>query len=240
MKKGNVIAVLALILSVIALGMCCFCCFGKSKNIDIEAALTENPEIVVNAMKKYEEKMREEAMAQYQKLLDENVDKINNDPNSPVMGNPEGSIVLVEFFDFACGYCHRLYPAIKNVIANNPELKVVTKELAFVSPTSEYAAKAALAANEQGKYREMYDAMFSYDGQLNEVRIDEIAVKIGLDADKYKADMNSDKINGIMKANNELAGKIQVSGVPTMVLNGKMLQTIDEGMIQAEIDKYKK
>jgi len=238
MKKGNIVAVVALILSIVAIGMNLIG-IGSKSQLSVEEALMKNPEVIVNAMKNYEEKKREEALAQYQKAIDENIEALTNDPNSGVMGNPSGKIVLVEFFDFSCGYCHRLFPAIKSLIAKNPDLKVITKELAFVSPFSDYAGRAALTAKEQGKYKEMYDALFSYEGQLNEVKIDEIAGKIGLNMEKFKADVNSDKIKGFMKANNELAGKVQVSGVPTMVLNGKMLQTIDEATIQEAINKAK-
>ena len=241
MKGSNLVAVLALILSIAAIAMCSVCCFGgKSKGGNVEQVLMENPEIITKAMQKAEEKRREEAMAQFQKAIDANISELNNNPDSPVMGNPNGSVVLVEFFDFSCGYCHRLYPAIKAVIEKNPDLKVVTKELAFVSPVSEYAGKAAIAANLQGKYKAFYDAMFTYDGQFTEVRVDEIAVKVGLNLDQLKADMNSDKVKGIMRANSELAGRIQVSGVPTMVLNGKILQTINEVDIQNAINEAKK
>ena len=192
---------------------------------------------VVEAMQNYEQIAREEALASAQKMLDDNIDAINNDPNTPVIGNPDGEIVLVEFFDFSCGYCHRLYPALKNIIAKNPNVKVLAKSLSFVSPVSGYAAKAALAAGEQGKYAEMYMALFEAKGPMTEESVDAAAQSLGLDMAKYKEDMNSAKINNIMASFSELAGKIQVNGVPTMILNGKLLKTIDENEIQRRINE---
>ncbi len=232
----NVISVAALIISGIALAMNMM---NNKENqpVDVEAVILEKPEIIINAMQNYEQKMRENALAQVQKSIDENIEKINNDPNSPVIGNKDGKIVIAEFFDFSCGYCHALYPNLKKIIAKNPDVKVVLKEMAFLSPNSVYAAKAALAANMQGKYAEVLDAIMTNQGALSEAKIDELAVKAGVNLEQMKADMNSAKIDQIMKDNAELANKIQVTGVPALVINGKFVQTIDEAVIQKEVDE---
>lgn len=240
MNKLNsvVISVVALIVAIAALVMCILCC-NKNKPVNVAETLNNNPEIIVNAMQNYEQKMRDNAMAQAQKLIDENIDAITNNPDSPVVGNKDGKVTIVEFFDFSCGYCHRLYPTLKNIIAKNPDVKLVLKELAFVSPVSSYAGKAALAANNQGKYAEFLDAIMTNNGPLTEAKIDELAVKSGVDLEQMKADMNSAKIEKIMKDTSDLAGKIQVNGVPALVINGKMVQTLDENVIQSEIDAAK-
>lgn len=238
MKKNSsmLVAVAALVLSVVALVMCIMCCSGKK---NVETALMDKPEIIINAMQQYENKMREQAMASAQQAIENNINEINNNPDSPIIGNPAGEVTLVEFFDFSCGYCHRLAPAIDNIIANNPNVKVVVKPLNFVGPTSDYAARAALAAGEQGKYAQMHNALLRFDGRMVEAKIDEVASNIGLDMDKYAADRESDKIKKIVADNLELASKIQVNGVPTLILEGKMLQTIDEQVIQEAINNLK-
>ena len=187
-------------------------------------------------MQNYERIAAEEAQKQALKLIKENVDALNNNPADGVMGNPNGKVVLVEFFDFSCGYCHRIYPAIKAVMAKNPDLKVVTKIMTFVSPASQYAAKAALAAKEQGKFAEAYTALFEVEGGLDEAKIDAAMASVGLDMDKLKADMESAKISQALASMSELAGKLQINGVPTLVLNGEVVQTLDESVIQGKID----
>ena len=139
-----------MIISVATLAIGFLCC-DKNKSVDIAETLNNNPEIIINAMQNYEVKMRETAAAEAQKKVSDNLEAIISNPNSPSLGNKDGSVVIVEFFDFACGYCHRLYPTIKEIIAKNPEVKVISRELAFVSPSSSYAAKASIAANMQGK-----------------------------------------------------------------------------------------
>lgn len=240
MKKYSslIISVVALIVAVVALVMN-LTCNKNAQPLSVEETLNNNPEIIINAMQNYEQKMREQALANAQKLIDENIEALNNNPDSPTIGNKDAKVTVVEFFDFSCHYCHALYPNLKNVMNKNPDVKYVFKEMAFVAPVSTYAAKAALAANMQGKYAEVLDALMSNQGSLSEAKVDELAVKAGVDLEQMKADMNSDKVAQIMKDNSELAGKIQVNGVPALVINGKLVQTLDEAVIQSEIDAAK-
>lgn len=237
MNKINsiVISIVALVIAIVALTMCIICCSSK-KTVDVAEAINNNPEMIINAMQNYEQKMRDNAMSQAQKLVDDNINDIVSNPDSAVVGNKDGAITVVEFFDYSCGYCHRLYPTMKNIIAKNPDVKIVMKELAFVAPISSYAAKAALAANNQGKYADVWAAMMTANGPLTEAKVDELAVLAGVNLEQMKADMNSAKIEKIMKDTSELANKIQVNGVPALVINGKMVQTLDENVIQGEID----
>lgn len=240
MKKLNptYLSITALALAVIAVIMCVLCCTKQKSGSSVEEVLQNNPEIIVNAMQNYEQKMRDQQMAQAQKALSENIKDIES-ATAGVVANPNGEIILVEFFDFSCGYCHKIYPVLKNIAAKNPNVKIIARELTFLGPISQYAAKAALAAKEQGKYAEVYGSMMEYVGSLSENKIDELAVLAGVDLEKMKADMNSAKIEAQLKATNELAGKIQVNGVPTLILNGKLLQTLDESVIQSAIDANK-
>ena len=225
-----VFAFAALVVSVLGL---------NNKPVSVEETLNNNPEIIINAMQNYEQKLRADALAQAQKLIDDNIAEINNNPDSPFIGNKDGVVTVAEFFDFSCGYCHALYPTLKNIVAKNPDVKLVLKEMDFVAPISNYAAKAALAANMQGKYAEVLDALMTNNGALTEAKVDEIAVKAGVNLEQMKADMNSAKVEKIMQDNVNLARKIQVAGVPALIINGKMVQTLDEAVIQSEIDAAK-
>lgn len=225
-----VFALAALVVSVLGL---------NNKPVSVEETLNNNPEIIINAMQNYEQKLRADALAQAQKLIDDNIAEINNNPDSPFIGNKDGVVTVAEFFDFSCGYCHALYPTLKNIVDKNPDVKLVLKEMDFVAPISNYAAKAALAANMQGKYAEVLDALMTNNGALTEAKVDEIAVKAGVNLEQMKADMNSAKVEKIMQDNVNLARKIQVAGVPALIINGKMVQTLDEAVIQSEIDAAK-
>lgn len=240
MKKINAVYVslVALVLAVAALVMNIVCC-ALGKKSDVESALMAKPQMIINAMQAYEEQQRVDALKKVEENIKANADELYNRADDGVIGNPEGKIVLVEFFDYSCGFCGKLYPALKKIIADNPNVKVVAKPMAFLSPASKYAAEASLAAIEQGKFAEAYRAIFEVEGRLDEAKINAAVEKTGVDMEKLKADMKSAKVQNSLKSVSELAMKIQVSGVPTLVLNNKVLQTLDAETIQKAIDEAK-
>ncbi|MBR1948691.1 MAG: DsbA family protein [Alphaproteobacteria bacterium] len=240
MKKINAVYVslVALVLAVASLIMNIVCC-ASGKNSDVEAALMDKPQMIINAMQAYEEQQRAEAMKKVEENIKANADELYNRAGDGIIANPEGKIVLVEFFDYSCGFCGKLYPTLKEVIAKNPDVKVVAKPMAFLSPASKIAAEASLAAVEQGKFAEAYNAIFGIEGRLDEAKINAALEAAGIDMEKLKADMKSEKVQETMRSVSELAGKIQVTGVPTLVLNNKVLQTLDADVIQQAIDAAK-
>ena len=260
MNKINAIYVslLALIISVACAAVCMTKCnkaapvaetaapaapVAAAASTDVEtikSVLNSNPEIVFEAMQRYQIQQEEERQKAAAEKIKQNIKEITEYEGAAVVGNPNGSITLVEFFDFSCGFCHRLFPELNEVMANNKDVKFVFKPMAFVAPYSDLAARAALAADKQGKFVEMHNALFTVEGPLDEAKVKELAEKIGLDADKLLADAESEEVKAIMAANDNLAGNIQVGGVPTLILNGELLQTIDGDTIQSRIDELKK
>ena len=246
MKNSLYISVLALIVAVLT-ALCCFfgCCSHKTTapaalNVaDLRAALENNPEMIVNALQKYEEVQRQAQLQEASRLFKSNIEELNNNANAPFVGPKDAKIVLVEFFDFSCGYCKRLAPAVEAIVKKNPDVKVVFKPITFVAQISKYAAQAALAANEQGKFMELYTVMLGSQSRLTEETINSMAEKAGVDMKKFKEDVASEKVQTTIKEVSELANKLQVRGVPTLVLNGTQIQVIDEAGIQAEIDRLK-
>ena len=238
MKKLNAlyVSLVALVLAVVALVMNFVCCKSST---DVESALMAKPQIIINAMQAYEQQQREEALKKVEENIKANAEELYNRADDGIIGNPDGKIVLVEFFDYSCGFCGKLHPVLKQIVADNPDVKVVAKPMAFLSPASKYAAEASLAAVEQGKFAEVYNAIFEVEGRLDETKINAAAEKAGVDMEKLKADMKSDKVKNTLKSVSDLANKIQVTGVPTLVLNNKILQTLDVKVIQEAIDAAK-
>jgi len=246
MKNSLSISILALIVSVLT-ALCCFfgCCEHKAKATagldvaELKNALENNPEMIINALQRYEQAQREAQLQEASRLFKSNIEELNNNANAPFVGPKDAKIVLVEFFDFSCGYCKRLAPAVEAIVKKNPDVKVVFKPITFVSPISKYAAQAALAAKEQGKFMELYTVMLGSESRLTEETINAMAEKAGLDMKQFKADVASEKVKGTINEVSELANKLQIRGVPTLVLNGTQIQVVDEAGIQAEIDRLK-
>lgn len=195
-----------------------------------------NPEIVIKAMQKYEQNMREQAAVEAEKLVAANIEELNNSATTPFVGPKDAKVTVVEFFDYSCGYCHRLFPELKKVMDANPEVKFVFKPLTFVSAVSRDAAKATLAANKQGKFIELHNALFDVKGMLTSEKIRSVAEEQGLDMVKFDSDLKSDEVAQELDAISQLSGKIQVNGVPVLFINGKMVQTLSGDDIQNAIN----
>ncbi len=241
-KNSLYISIVALVVSVATAVVCATKCDKKAGGLDTEAlatALNNNPEMIITALQKYDDQQRENQAKEASRLFLENIDALNNNPNVPHVGKDDAEIVLVEFFDFSCGYCKRLAPSVASIVEANPDIKVVFQPITFVAPISRYAAQAAIAANLQGKFFPMYKELLGFDGRLTEAKIDEIAQKNGLDMDQYKQDVNSDKVKDVINEVAALGEKVQIRGVPSLVLNGTQINVIDAEGIQAEIDKLK-
>src|SRR5690606_9980843 len=116
--------------------------------------ILENPEIIPQAMENLQAR---ESVRQLSGVRDE----VHEPFPGAVLGNPDGSVTLVEFSDYACGYCRQSVDDVKALIADNPDLRVVMREMPILSPQSADAARMALAAAEQGKYAQFHDAMFA-------------------------------------------------------------------------------
>ncbi len=181
--------------------------------------LVKNPEVVVSALREIER--REKAnQAQRQRLaLSAYNDALRNDPDSFVGGNPDGDVTVVEFFDYSCTYCKRALPVLRTLLRDDPNIRLVYKEFPILGPASLYAARAAIAALEQGdKYGEFHEALMATRAVLSEARVMRIAREIGLDVERLKKDMRAPKVDKIIRRNKRIAKVLQITGTPSFVI----------------------
>jgi len=212
----------------------------------VEKVLVSNPKILLAAGQAVEAEMRAaeaervaKARAEAEVAIAENIEQFNNDELSVYAGNKDAKVVMVEFFDFACGYCHALAPTLEKLIADNADIKVVFKPLAFLSRESGYAAAAFIAANMQGKGYDFYKAVMEINNGLSEEKINNAAAKAGVNVDQMKKDMTSADVEKALRGANELAQIANVTGVPLLILNGKIVQSVDSTELQNAIDALK-
>lgn len=140
----------------------------------------------------------------------------------PFVGNPDGDITLVEFFDYNCGYCRRALDAIQEVLAEDKNLKVVFMDMPILGPSSRLAAQWSLAAQKQGKYFEYHQAVLNHNGQKDENSLEKIAKDIGLDVKKLKVDAVSDDVAKIIDENLGQAQALNIRGTPGFVIAGQI------------------
>lgn len=199
--------------------------------------LMDNPPIVVGAIQIYEQQEGQKKLMEQAEKYQEYAAEINK--ADIYAGNPKGKYVLVEFFDFACGFCRQMAPRIDNIIKKNKDVKVVFKPVSFLSPNSELGAKAMVAAQNQGKALEMYKDLME-ERVINEPVIDKIARNLKLDMKKFKKDYASKETKELLASIKETADKIGMRSVPTLVLNGLPLYAVEEIQLQRAIDVLRK
>ncbi len=140
-----------------------------------------------------------------------------NDPETPVMGNPRGKTVLVEFSDYNCGFCRKTMPEVAALLKSDPKLKLVIHEIPIFGEGSRYAATAALAAQMQGKYPEFHQALMSMKGKAEKASVLRVAREIGLDVERLQRDMESRRISAQIDRSLALADEIGLVGTPSFI-----------------------
>lgn len=186
--------------------------------------LRANPEEIVEVVGRVETRAEETELAEVQAVVRLLADHVFRDPDSPVGGNPEGDVSLVEFFDYNCPYCRRVTPTLIEIERTDPNLRIVYKEWPILGPNSEFAARAALAARNQGKYLEFHKAMMLEKGLMDEFKVLEVAGKIGLDVGRLEKDMEAPNIGAAIKRNNDLAQALRITGTPGFVIGEEILR----------------
>ena len=195
---------------------------GSKEDVEaiIDNYIQNNPDRVVAAFQKKQEKDRAAQAEQAKKAMAENYDKYAKNPHSPYVGNENGDIVIVEFFDYQCGYCKKVLPDITKLIEDDKNIKFVFKELPILGPGSEVAAKAALAVNsmDRNKYFAYHSALMSFQGQKTEAVVLDLAKKVGINPEKLKEEMNKPEIVELLATNRQLADKAGIRGTPGFLI----------------------
>ncbi|WP_174802164.1 DsbA family protein [Martelella limonii] len=142
------------------------------------------------------------------------------DPAAPVLGNPDGDVTIVEYFDFQCGYCKRDYPMVRDVVEQDGNIRLVMKDWPVFGPVSAFAAQAVLGAAEIGDYERAIDALMLSKGRLSYERVDEILTEAGLNFEEIAASVkkNDARISALLDRNYRQAEALQFIGTPSFVI----------------------
>ena len=177
--------------------------------------LLANPEVLPEAMDVLQ---RREQLARIEPLRSE----LETPFPGAVLGNPAGSVTLVEFSDYACTYCRQSVADVAALVAADPDLKVVIREYPILRPESVDAARMALAAAQQGRYARFHDAMFRL-GPPTAESIEAAASEAGVDLPKARAAIATGAFDTQLQANAQLAIQLGISGTPGWVIGDQAL-----------------
>ena len=201
----------------------------RIKELVLEA-IRENPGIVFAAAQLFEQQQQALQAQAAAQVLDTEKATLENDPNAPVLGNPDGDVTVVEFFDYNCPYCRRVKPEMEALLAADPNVRVVYREWPILGDGSVFAARAALASRNQGKYEEFHWAMMQLKERAEEASILRTAEDIGLDVAQLRRDMNGPEIEEHIQTSMRLAQSLGFSGTPSFVIG----DSLAPGLIQAD------
>ena len=216
----------------------------SEENIDrkeIESIIHEyimnNPELIIKSVEKLRQVVEQEDDDKKNFLI-KNFELFANDKNIPWQGEENASVILIEFFDYNCGYCKKSLDAITNILKSYNNIKVSFRDYPILSTTSTSAAKAALAAQKQGKYFNFHSNLMKFQGNLTEEEIFNIAKSSGLKIKQLKLDMDDPERAAIIKDTHDLAKSLGIRGTPTFLINGKLFAgALDENRLKFLIDE---
>jgi len=200
--------------------------------------LREEPELVLEAIRTLqarEEAAAEAARRQQMSTLDSD---LRNQPEDPVLGNPEGEVVLVEFFDYACGYCKRAHPVIADAVRQRGNVRWVLKEFPILGEASVVAARLSLAASKLGGYETFHDHLMSHRGRLGPEAMRQAATAAGLDFDRLQAVAQEPWIAETIARNHRLAQTLGIRGTPFMIIGEESVPGfVDADRLDAILDR---
>lgn len=202
--------------------------------------ILKNPEVVIQSIQtmqaREKQATKEKAKASLVKLRPE----LLNDPASPVGFNLKGDVSIVEFFDYRCGYCKRVFPDIMKVLNEDKNIRYVFKEFPILGPDSITASKAALAAwnLDKEKYTAFHKAMMITKGGLPESRVMRIAAKVGYDVKALKKAMNEPRVQAQIDKNFAIAQALDINGTPAFIIGDEIIRgAVDLGTLKQLVAK---
>lgn len=187
--------------------------------------LLANPEILIEMQTALEQKMREQQAAASRQAIAESADLIFNSEYDGVIGNPDGDVTVVEFFDYNCGYCRRALSDMEALVQSDPNLRFVLKEFPILGPESHEAHVVSMAFRElmPEKYGEFHRKLLGGGGRADGESAMKIALELGADEAQLRERMRDPEIEAAFRKTYELADRLQITGTPSYVIGQELV-----------------
>jgi protein-disulfide isomerase len=189
--------------------------------------LLQHPEVMQDVMAEMEKRQKAAEAEKNRAAVAENNATIFSSPHQVVLGNPQGNVTMVEFFDYNCGYCKHALSDMLTLLKTDPNLKFVLKEFPVLGEGSVEAAHVAVAARMQDvtgkKYIEFHQKLLGGRGPADKARALAAAKEVGFDMARIEKDMGSDEVKKTIDENLKLADLIGVNGTPSYVVGDEVV-----------------
>lgn len=201
--------------------------------------LIANPEIIRDAITELQRRQDAAEKLAQTKIITDSADQIFASAHQVVLGNPDGKVTLVEFFDYNCTYCRRAEADMKKLIADDSNLRIVLKQFPVLGPGSLEAAKVAVALHMTApdKYAAFHDALLGEPGQVNGQKALAVAASVGVDPEALKGKIDSPEVKATIAESYDLAGKLNLTGTPSYVTHNEVIVgAVGYDTLKAKID----
>ena len=212
----------------------------RVKELVLETIL-ENPEIIMEAFAILQERDENTQAVSQADVLENQRELLERDPNAPVLGNPEGDVTVIEFFDYNCPYCKRAAAEVEGLIAADTNVRLVYREWPILGEGSVFAARAALASRNQDKYEEFHWALMDLKGRAEKVTVLRAAEEIGLDVEKLLADMSAPEIDEHIETSMRLTDALGFTGTPSFVIGEALVPGfVEQSQLESIVNETRK
>ena len=189
--------------------------------------LVAHPEVLQDVMDALDKQQKQADAEKARMTIKDHKGIIFSSPHQVVLGNPQGNVTMVEFFDYNCGYCKRALPDMLTLLKTDSNLKFVLKEFPVLGPGSVEAAHVAVAARMQDpsgkKYIEFHQKLLGGRGPADKEHALAVAREVGFDIPRLEKDMNSDEVKTTIDENMSLADALGINGTPSYVVGEQVL-----------------
>ena len=200
--------------------------FSTSQRSEVERIVREyliaHPDVIQDAMAELEKRQTTADAEKHKAAVKQYSEALFTSPRQVVLGNPNGNVTFVEFFDYNCGYCKRAMDDMLTLLKDDPKLRVVLKEFPVLGPGSVEAAQVAVAVRMQDKsgkkYLEFHQKLLGGRGQADKARALAVAKDIGLDMGRLDKDLASPEVKATLQESFKLAEALGLNGTPSYVI----------------------
>jgi len=187
-----------------------------------------HPEVLIESLQRAKAKAEAQKAATVKSRIAALRRDLIEDPNAPSLGNPNGDVTIVEFFDYRCPFCRQVEPWLQTLIRQDSGVRIVQKEYPILGGASVYAAHVALAALKQGKHTVFHDTLMAKEGNIDEKNIHEdlilqVAKSVDMDIDRMNLDMKSPDVEGEIQGTSEIARLLGLTGTPAFIVGNELV-----------------
>ena len=200
--------------------------------------LLREPEVLAEAFRRLQQRQSAAAATKAKQAIQDNQQALLSDQASPVEGNAQGKVTIVEFFDYRCVHCRHVAPTIDQIMSSNASVRVVYKNFPVLGEPSVVAARAAVAAQQQGGWPKLHRAMLAFEGDFTVESVLALGASVGLDSAKLKTDMMSPATDKALQANMTLAAALGLDATPSFIIGDRVIRgALSPEAFQALVDE---